>query len=450
MDLQSSLLLTDLYQLSMVNAYYEKGMLGMAVFEFQVRGLPSNRNFLLAAGQEQVIRFLQNARFTEEELEWLAGSGRYSNRVVEHLAGWRFSGEVHGLPEGTLCFPNEPILRVTAPLPEAQLVESRIINLLQLSTLVASKAARCVLVAPGKQLVDFGLRRAHGAEAGLLAARASYLAGFAGTATVLAAPLYGIPIFGTMAHSFVEAHDSETEAFENFAHAQPENVTLLIDTYDTERGAMKVVELAPRLRDAGIRIRGVRVDSGDLGAHAQKVRQILDRGGLREVRIFASGDLDEYRIRDLLATGAPIDGFGVGTKLVTSADTPYLDCAYKLMEYDHRPRRKLSEGKVTWPGRKQVFRVFDGRGRMVRDLVTLEHVRAPGEPLMECLMRNGERTSPERDSREIRAYVAEQLDRLPDALRQLEKHDYPVEISDEIRQLCSQIDRQLKASAVID
>ena len=289
----ASPLLTDLYQLTMLNAYFAHGMRETAVFELFVRKLPASRNFMMAAGLEQALTFLEQLRFTPDELEWVERSGKFARGFAANLAGLRFTGEVHAMPEGTVFFSNEPVLRVTAPLPEAQLVESRLINLVHFETLVASKAARSVLAAPGKLLVDFGLRRAHGAEAGLLAARASYLAGFSGTATVMAAPLMGIPVFGTMAHSFVQAHDDEAAAFEHFATTYPSGTTLLIDTYDTELAARKVVVLAARLRARGTRVAGVRLDSGDLGALARSVRRILDEGGLADVTIFASGNLDE-------------------------------------------------------------------------------------------------------------------------------------------------------------
>ena len=279
-DPAASLLLTDLYELNMYAAYLEAGMTDTAVFEFFVRKLPRERNFLLAAGLEQVLQFLEQARFTEAELAWLEASGRFDARTLASLAAFRFTGEVYALPEGTAVFPDEPILGIEAPLPEAQLLESRLINLLHFQTLIASKAARMVLAAPGKLLLDFGLRRAHGAEAGLLAARAAYLAGFAGTATMLAEPLFGVPVYGTMAHSFIQAHEDETLAFERFARARPDQVTLLLDTYDTEAAAKKVVSLAPRLARDGITVRGVRLDSGDLAAHARQVRAILDQGGL--------------------------------------------------------------------------------------------------------------------------------------------------------------------------
>src|SRR5574337_492758 len=273
MNPPSSLLLTDLYQLTMLQGYVEQGMEEQATFELFVRKLPPTRNFVLATGLEQALGFLERLRFTPEDLEWLNGCGLFRRALVDYLEKLRFTGDVHAMPEGTAFFPDEPIVRITAPLPQAQLVETRLINLLHFQTLIASKAARSVLVAPGKLLVDFGLRRAHGAEAGLLAARASYLAGFSGTSAVQAAPLFGIPIYGTMAHSFVQAHEDEMAAFERFACANPDDVVLLIDTYDTEAGAAKVVLLAPRLRPKGIPIKGVRLDSGDLADHARKVRR---------------------------------------------------------------------------------------------------------------------------------------------------------------------------------
>jgi len=301
MNPASSVLLTDLYQLTMLQGYHDYGMQETAVFEFFVRRLRPGREFLIAAGLEQALEFLVQARFNEDELEWLASTRRFSPAFLASLENLRFTGDVHAMAEGTVCFANEPILRVTAPMAQAQLVETRLINLLHLQTLIASKAARSVLMAPDKLLVDFGLRRAHGAEAGLLAARATHIAGFAGTSNVLAGQQFGIPMFGTMAHSFVQAHDDETLAFEHFAHAQPDNVVLLIDTWDTEAAARKVVELAPRLAVDGIRIKGVRIDSGDLAEHARRVRAILDAGGLRDSIIFVSGDLDEAALHDLVA-----------------------------------------------------------------------------------------------------------------------------------------------------
>ncbi|MBS1248364.1 MAG: nicotinate phosphoribosyltransferase, partial [Proteobacteria bacterium] len=324
------------------------------------------------------------------------------------------------------------------------LVESRLINLLHYQTLIASKAARCALAAPGRLLVDFGLRRAHGAEAGLLAARASYLAGFAGTATVLAGMRFGIPIFGTMAHSLVQAHDREEDAFERFAAAQPGNVTLLIDTYDTEAAAHKVVNLAPRLRERGVTIRGVRIDSGDLAEHARQVRRILDEGGLNDVIIFGSGDLDEHRIRDLLASGAPFDGFGIGTRLDASTDAPTLDMVYKLQEYAGQPRRKRSEGKATWPGRKQVYRRTTADGSFAGDCLGLvAQDPQPGEPLLIPVMEQGRRLQPPEPLDAIRGRVRAQLAALPADLRTNEAaRPYPVDIAPELRELTAQLDRK--------
>lgn len=439
----SAALLTDLYQLTMVQAYLEQGMKDEAVFELFVRRLPARRNFLLAAGLEQVLEFLSEFRVTRDELEWLASTKLFKPLLLDYLDGLRFDGDVDAMPEGTIFFPHEPILRVVAPLPVAQLVETRIINLLNFQTMIASKAARCVLVAEGKPLIDFGLRRAHGAEAGLLAARASYLAGFSGTATVQAGKDYGIPLYGTMAHSFVQAHDDEAGAFEHFAVAQPDNALFLLDTYDTEEAARCVTVLARRLATRGIRVKGVRLDSGDLGDHARKVRRILDAGGLSDALILASGNLDEHRLSDLVRSGAPIDSFAVGTAMTTSADAPSLDCAYKLQEYAARPRRKRSEGKITWPGRKQVYRRYGADTRFQRDVLTVLDDRQEGEPLLQPVMRRGKRLAVPPALDRIRAYAARQLALLPETLRRLEQGAaYDVEISGPLRDLADRVDRQ--------
>lgn len=442
-----SALLTDLYQLTMLQVYVEQHMEELAVFEFFVRNLPKNRNFLLAAGLEQVLEYLTDLHVTPSELRWLEQSGKFSRGLLDYLAQLRFTGDVHAMPEGTLLFPNEPALRITAPLPQAQFVESRVINLLHFQTLIASKAARCVLAAPDKLLVDFGLRRAHGAEAGLLAARAGYIAGFHGTATVLAAPLYGIPLYGTMAHSFVQAHENELVAFERFARTHPENVVLLIDTYDTVVAAHKVVELAPRLKKDGIHIKGVRLDSGDFHELAPRVRAVLDKGGCPEIRLFASGNLDEHALQDLRHSKAPIDGFGVGTHLDTSADRPYLDCAYKLQEYAGQARRKLSEGKVTWPGRKQVFRYVDTNGVLRFDVLGLECDDDRGEALLKPVMRQGKRLHPPLPLNQLRDYAGEQLSRLPQALRSLDQTSaYEVQVSDTLQRLAIQVDKTTRGN----
>jgi nicotinate phosphoribosyltransferase len=439
----NSVLLTDLYQLTMLQGYFQQGMEEVAVFEFFVREMPDERNFFMAGGLHQVLDFLEHLAITENELDWLYRQKRFNDDFLDYLNTLRFAGDVHAMPEGTIFFPDEPIIRVTAPIPQAQLVESRIINILQFQTMIASKAARMQLAAPGKLMVDFGLRRAHGAEAGLFAARASYLAGFAGSSTVQAGPVYDIPIFGTMAHSFIQAHDSEEEAFRHFALSQPENVVLLIDTYDTEAGAHKVVRLASALRERGIEIRAVRLDSGDLVEHARKVRKILDDGGLPEVKIFTSGNLDEYILAHFTETAAPIDGMGIGTKMVTSADKPYLDCAYKLCEYAGLPRRKKSEGKSTWPGRKQVFRSTDTNSLFSHDILSLEGDSQQGIPLVKQVMSQGI-LLPQPKLTESRDYAGQQLACLPPALRSLKKAPaYPVKVSDALQECVAEVDSRI-------
>ncbi len=420
MNPTTSPLLTDLYQLAMIQAYLDHGRTKTAVFEFFVRKLPPRRGFLIAAGLKQAVDFLENLHFSPEEIAWLARIGRFNKGLLDHLSTLRFTGDVHAMPEGSVFFANEPILRVTAPMPQAQLVETRLINILHFQSLIAAKAARMVLAAPGKLFVDFGLRRAHGAEAGLMAARASYLAGFAGTATTLAEQQFGIPTFGTMAHSFIEAFDDETEAFECFARSRPQNLTLLIDTYDTEAAAKKVVRLAPRLKALGITIRSVRLDSGDLIALAKSVRRILDGGGLADVTIFASGGLDEDYVAEMVQAGAPIDGFDVGTSLTTSSDVPALDCAYKLQEYAGLARRKHSAGKATWPGRKQVWRRYGPDGRMSGDVLSLETDQQAGEPLIELVMKDGRRVGATPTLAESRERAVRDLARLPEPLHDLE------------------------------
>jgi len=438
-----SVLLTDLYELTMLRAYHAEGMNATAAFELFVRKLPRERHFLVAAGLAQVVDYLTGLRFTRDELDWLAADGRFPRDFVASLADLRFTGDLDAMPEGTVCFADEPLLRIVAPLREAQLVESRVMNLVHYATVVASKAARSVLAAPGRLLVDFGLRRAHGAEAALLSARASYLAGFSGTATVEAGRAFGIPVFGTMAHSYVQAHADEATAFERFARAHPGNAVLLIDTYDTERGAQKVAELAARLAPEGIAIKGVRIDSGDLGEHARRVRAILDAGGLRDVTIFASGNLDEYRLAELVAARAPIDGFGIGTRMNTSADAPYLDCAYKLEEYDGQPRRKRSEGKATWPGRKQVWRRLDAQGRLAGDVLALASDPPPpgAAALLAPVMRNGALVAPMPPLAASRGRARDALSQLPERLRGLgEAAAYDAEVAPGLRALAAEID----------
>jgi nicotinate phosphoribosyltransferase len=433
-------LLTDLYQLTMLQAYFDRGMREDAVFEFFVRRLPPERNFLIAAGLEQALDYLEHVSFDAKSIEALRGTELFHDRFLDHLAGFRFTGHVEAMAEGTVFFANEPILRVVAPLPEAQLVESRLVNILHFQTLIASKAARCVLAAPGKRLVDFGMRRAHGREAAIHAARASYIAGFDGTSLVEALPMFGIPIVGTMAHSFIQAHDDELEAFEHFANSHLGGIVLLIDTYDTETGARRVAELARRMPDKTIQ--AVRLDSGDLGALAHSVRKILDDAGCADIGMFASGSIDEYKLEALLRDAAPIDGFGIGTALDVSSDCPALDCVYKMEEYAGRARRKRSTGKETWPGRKQVFRSCDAGGLLSGDVLTILGDEHAGTPLLEPVMRDGQpmTASPGLDS--ARERTRSGLASLPEELRSLDRHaDYLPRVADALLALTEEVDR---------
>lgn len=443
-DYRHELLVTDLYEVSMTEAYLAAGMADTAVFELFVRKLPPHRNFLMAAGLEQAIDFLLHARCDEKGIQWLRDNGGFGNRLCDFLAQFRFTGDVDALPEGTPFFPDEPVIRVSAPITQAQIVETRLINLLHYQTLVASKAARMVLAAPGKRLVDFGLRRAHSAEAGLLAARASYIAGFAGTATVPAGQAFGIPVSGTMAHSFVQAHDREEDAFITFARTLPERTVFLLDTYDTLAAAQKVAAIAPRLAKNGISIKAVRLDSGDLGALARDVRAILDEAQLGSVEIIASGGIDEYVLARLMAEGAPIDSYGIGTSLVTSEDAPALDCAYKLKAYAGKPRRKRSTGKAFWPGATQVFRRLGRNGEIVADdIVAASEVRE-GIPLLLPVLRNGELVSSLPALTEVRTYAADQLVRLPSSLRSIEPATSLVpSVSPRLRSLAEEFDRNI-------
>ena len=436
-------LLTDLYQLTMLQAYLDEGMQQEATFELFVRKLPPGRNFLVAAGLEQALQFLETLAFTDDELAWVERQGSFTPRLLDHLRALRFTGNVHAMPEGTVFFASEPILRVTAPLPLAQLVESRLLNIVHFQTLIASKAARVVLAAPGRLLVDFGMRRAHGAEAALFAARAAYLAGFDGTATAEAARLYGLPAFGTMAHSFVQAHASEADAFVAFARSRPQRPTLLVDTYDPLRACEHVVELVPRLAAEGIEVGGIRLDSGDMAAQARAARTMFDAAGLTGLRIFASGNLDEWRVAELLAAGAPIDGFGVGTALDTSSDAPALDAVYKLQSYAGVARRKRSAGKATWPGVKQVVRWLDADGRIARDRVQLaDEPPLDGQPLLEPVLRGGRRVAPAPTLADARRRCAEQLRTLPERLRGLGAvpDGCAVEISPALQALAAAVD----------
>jgi nicotinate phosphoribosyltransferase len=447
----TSPLLTDLYQLTMLQSYWQHRIEGAAVFELFVRKLPPTRAFLVAAGLEQALDFIEQARFSDEELAWVDDCGIFAPGFADWLRKLRFEGDVWAMPEGTVFFRNEPVLRVVAPsIAQAQWLETRLLNLVHFQTLVASKAARSVLAAQGRPLIDFGLRRAHGAEAGALAARAAYIAGFTGTATAYAGPRFGIPVFGTMAHSFVQAHDDEGQAFVDFAESFPGNAMLLIDTWDTLAAARRVASIAPELAGRGIRIKGVRLDSGDLDALSRAVRRVLDDAGLHDAVIFASGNLDEHRVRDLAEGGAPITSFGVGTSLTTSSDAPYLDAVYKLQEYDGVARRKRSDAKATWPGRKQVWRRVGPTGLFAGDCVGLVSESPVGTPLLEPVMRGGRRVAPSPSLAAVRAHCASQLAALPVALTRIDPPwpAYPVSISAAIRMLADEVDLRQRSVAL--
>lgn len=447
-DVTRSLLLTDLYQLTMLQAYWQHRLNDVAVFELFVRKLPPERRFMVAAGLESALDFIEHARFDVAELEWIAGCGRFAPGFADWVGALGFSGDVWAMPEGTVFFPAEPIVRIVAPIAEAQLLETRLLNLVHLQTLIATKAAHCVLAAGGRDLIDFGLRRAHGAEAGLLAARSAWIGGFTGTATAAAGQRFGIPVFGTMAHSFVQAHDDEAAAFRAFAESFPDNAVLLIDTYDTVAAARTVARIAPELAARGVTIKGVRLDSGDLDRLSRDVRQILDAAGLADAVIFASGNLDEQRVRSLVTARAPIDSFGIGTSLTTSSDAPALDAVYKLQEYAGVARRKRSEGKATWPGRKQVWRRTDAQGGFVEDEVALADERVDGTPLLEPVMRGGRRCGEPQGLDAARRRCAEDLEHLPAAVRnEPASSSYSVRISAAVQALAKEVDRRLQPAS---
>jgi nicotinate phosphoribosyltransferase len=440
-------LLIDLYQLTMAHAYLELGMNEVAVFELFVRQLPPTRGFLIAAGLAQALEYLQQLRFGAEEIEYLRTLDLFPESFLSHLRELRFSGAVHAMPEGTPFFAQEPILRITAPIIEAQLVESRLLNIMHFQSVIASKAARFALAAGGRQLVDFGMRRAHEADAGLYAARAAFLGGFDATATVEAGQRFGIPLSGTMAHSFIEAHDHELDALRGFVAAYGGAATLLIDTYDSTRAARRVAALARELqtRAPQRRIRAVRIDSGDLAQQCRAVRAVLDEEGCRDIQIVVSGGLDEHAVKALIDGGAPVDAFGIGTALDAATDAPALDMAYKLQQYAGRPRRKRSPGKATWPGIKQVFRERDARGEILSDAVALEIETVRGEPLLQQVMATGRRVMPGVALAQSRAHCARELRALPTQTQALAGHaPFPVRVSAAIQDLAAQLDARLE------
>lgn len=417
---------TDLYELTMAQAYHAEAMDKTAVFELFFRELPPGRNFVLAAGVNDLLLCLEQLRFFQDDLDYLRAQGDFGDEFLDYLSNLRFTGEVHAVPEGTAVFPDEPLVQVVAPILEAQLIETLVLNQVHFQSVIASKAARIVAAAAGRTVVDFGSRRAHGVDAALKVARASYLAGAAGTSNVLAGKGYGIPIFGTMAHSYIQAHDDELEAFRRFQTIYPQT-TLLVDTYDTLDGVRHVVDLS-REMGSDFQVRAIRLDSGDLGSLAVRARQMLDDAGLHGVKIFASSGLDEWKLAELVGKNAPIDGFGVGEKLAIASDEPSLDVAYKLVQYADQPRMKFSSDKLIYPGRKQVFRQSEN-DRMAGDTLGRWNEPLPGEPLLRPVMQHGERVDAGREPLDaIRERARREMARLPDELRGLETASQPYRV----------------------
>jgi len=440
---QAEALFVDLYELTMMQAYLHEGLTGPAVFSLFCRRLPPARNYLLACGLETVLEAIETLRFSEDDLAYLASLGKFTSGFLDWLRTFRFTGDIHAVAEGTPVFANEPLLEVVAPLPEAQFFETLIMNQVHVQTLLASKAARVVTAAKGRPVIDFGARRMHGFDAADKAARALYIAGVTATSNVAGASRFGVPAAGTMGHSYIQAHGIEADAFQAFAGMYPGTV-LLVDTYDTVAAARTVIDLARKHGDR-FQVSALRLDSGDLDALSRQVRQLLDEADLQRIKIFASGGLDEHEIGKLVAAGAPIDSFGVGTSMGVSADAPGLDIAYKLTEYDGTGRMKLSTAKATLPGRKQVFR-SETNGRYMGDVIARADEALAGTPLLTCVMKNGRRVDGKaRSLEDIRTAAAEALERLPPELLSLAPAHppYPVEVSSALSAYDAEVRRQI-------
>jgi nicotinate phosphoribosyltransferase len=446
-------LFTDYYELTMCAAYFDNKNFEPATFDLFIRRLPENRSYFLFAGLQEALQYLQTVKFTEEHLAFLGKHG-FRDDFLDYLRGFKFTGEVWAVPEGTVTFPNERLIRITAPIIEAQVVETFLLNSINLQTMIATKASRVVQSAKGKSVIEFGLRREPGIDAGMKVARSSYIAGCQGTSNVLAGFAFDIPIFGTMAHSFIMSYPREIDAFRAFSKTFPNKTTLLIDTYDDLAGAEKAAEVAKELEAKGFRLGGVRLDSGDLAETSKKVRKILDNAGLSYVNIFASGDLEEFKIAQLLEDGAPIDSFGVGTKMGTSADRPYLDGIYKLCETQSAdgtftPIMKLSKDKMTLPGRKQVYRFSGGDGSYRKDVIALADEQMEGEPLLVKVMDKGKLTYPLPSLKEIQAYAKGNLAKLPAQYKALTNAPaYPVELSQKLLKLIERVRRTITETEI--
>lgn len=417
-----SALLTDLYELTMAQSFFEHKKTGTAVFSIFPRSLPDTRNFLIAGGLEDLIHYLERFRFMDEDIAYLRNLNIFSSEFLTYLGRYRFSGTLYAIPEGTVVFQNEPLVQIEGSLPDIQILETLALNCIHFGTLAASKAARIIAVSRGHDVVEFGFRRSHTPYAGIASARAAYIAGFSGTSNLEAGKRYGIPVVGTMAHSYVMLFDREEDAFRAYQESFPDRSLCLIDTYDTLACADTILRLAHE----GVPIIGVRIDSGDIPGLTETLRRRFDRGGFPKIRLFVSGNVDEYCIDRWLSSGVPIDSFGVGTHFVTSSDAPYLDMVYKLVEYEGTPRFKTSPGKITIPYKRQVIRHIHNGTMEYDDLVRMEGM-VPGGLVRECL-RNGRLVSPLPTTAEIRAHCAEELKTLPEQFRALPKQEYYVRV----------------------
>jgi len=430
-------LLTDLYELTMAAAYHANRRFSDATFSTFIRNGGAARNFFVAAGLDDILNELENFHFSKRDIQYLEGKHIFSEDYLRYLKTLRFSGTVRAMPEGTIFFPDEPILEITAPIIEAQILETLILNTIGFQTLIATKAARCIHAAAGRPLIDFSLRRTQGHYAGIKVARNAYMAGFTGTSNVLASKIYDIPISGTMAHSFVMTFESESAAFAAYADTFPTNTVLLIDTYDTIAGAENAVKTARGMKKRGEQLIGVRLDSGDMVTLSKAVRKILDSAGFPEVKIYASSGFDENKISQVLSKGAAIDAFGVGTKMGVSADAPYFDIVYKLVKFNDRAVRKLSPGKATLAGEKQVFRKTAPDGRYLEDIIGLkDDTLDDAYPLLEKVMENGRRLQPSPTLKELRDRFKKNFSLLDERYKALdETHPYPVTISPGLKAL---------------
>ena len=429
-------LFTDLYELTMAQAYWQAGVTAQACFSLFVRRLPTDRGYLLFSGLEDMLDALSGMRFSDDDIVFLRSLGLFDEDFLDYLRCLRFGGCVRALREASIFFANEPVLEVTAPVIEAQIVETLLLNQFNVQTMLATKAARVVSAADGRAVVDFAARRTQGIDSAIKFARAAYIAGFAGTSNVLAAKRYGILAVGTMAHSFITSFDSELEAFGAYAASFPDNSTFLVDTYDTIEGIRNAITVAKRMREQGHELNAIRLDSGDLLALSIEARSMLDAASLPEVQVLASGGLDEFQIESLLSLGATIDGFGVGTNVGTSADYPWLDCVYKMVEYDGRPTMKLSEDKETLVGAKQVFRYVGEDGMYAGDVIgcTDEPVLEGTEMLLSEVMRDGRRLEVAPSLAELQQRCSSEIGRLSDTQKQLRSPDeYPVRVSERLQ-----------------